>query len=108
MPRILTALFFNLVFIGFISCNSTKNVAGTYRNKFAELGFFGTTIRLKQDSTLQYVFQGDLMYDSITGHYTIRNNKLYLNFDKEQEDTAKLYYRFDNMPFKTKVYLVIL
>jgi hypothetical protein len=104
MLRLLTASFFVLLFIGLVSCNSTKNVAGTYRNNFAELGFFGTTIRLKQDSTLQYVFQGDLMYDSITGHYTIKDNKIYLNFDKEQQDTAKLYYRFDNMPLKIKVY----
>ena len=56
------------------------------------------------DSSLQYVFQGDLMYDSITGRYTIYYNKLYLNFDKEPQDTTKLYYRFDNMPLKTEVH----
>jgi hypothetical protein len=30
---------------------------------------FGTTIRLQPDSTLEYIFQGDLMYDSATGRY---------------------------------------
>src|SRR5205085_2526607 len=30
--------------------------------------------------------------------------KLYLNFDKELQDTNRLYYRFDNMPLKTEVY----
>jgi len=44
------------------------------------------------------------MYDSITGHYKVLDNKLYLNFDKEPQDTNKLYYRFDGMALKTKVY----
>lgn len=104
MPRLLSVSFFALLFVRLISCSSTKNIAGTYRNKFAVAGFFGTTIRLMQDSTLQYVFQGDLMYDSITGHYTIVDNELYLNFDKELQDTTKLYYRFDDMPLKTEVH----
>jgi hypothetical protein len=65
---------------------------------------FGTTIRLKPDSTLQYVFQGDLMYDSATGHYHIYDNKVYVSFNRELPDTNKLYYRFDNMPLKTVTY----
>lgn len=105
MPKLLIASFFVLFFFGLTSCSSTKNVAGTYRNNFAVLNFFGTTIRLMQDSSLQYVFQGDLMYDSITGCYTIYGDKLYLNFDKERQDTNKLYSRFDIMPIKTVVHL---
>lgn len=105
MPRLLIASLSLLLYIGLISCSSTKNVAGTYRNKFAIGGFFGTTIRLMQDSSLQYVFQGDLLYDSITGHYKIYDNKLYLDFDKELQDTTKLYYRFNDMPLKTAVHL---
>jgi hypothetical protein len=86
-----------------ISCNSTKNISGTYRTNFAEFGFFGTTIRLKQDSSLQYVFQGDLIYDSTTGLYSVHDRKVYITFDKEPPDTTKLYHRFDNIPLKTAV-----
>ncbi|MBS1602295.1 MAG: hypothetical protein JST42_06470 [Bacteroidetes bacterium] len=65
---------------------------------------FGTTVRLRSDSTLQYVFQGDLLYDSAAGHYQVRGNKVYVLFDKEVRDTGKLYYRFDNMPLRTATY----
>ena len=104
MPRPITAIFSSLFLCGVFSCNSTKNIAGTYRNKFAVANFFGTTIRLMPDSSLQYVFQGDLMYDSTTGKYHVADNKLYINFDKELPDTNKMYYRFDNMQLKTLVY----
>jgi hypothetical protein len=104
MQKPLTAALFILFLMELVSCSSTKNVAGTYRNKFAVAGFFGTTIRLFQDSRLQYVFQGDLMYDSITGHYHVYDKKLYINFDKELHDTSKTYYRFDDMPLKIVEY----
>jgi hypothetical protein len=104
MPKFITTSFSLLILFGLFSCSSTKNIAGTYRSKFAVHGFFGTTVRLKSDSTLEYVFKGDLMYDSTTGHYQIYNDKLYMNFDKELPDTNKLYYRFDNMPLKKLVY----
>jgi len=65
---------------------------------------FGTTVRLKTDHSMQYVFQGDLMYDSATGHYKVYGNQVYVEFDKELPDTNKLYYRFDNMPQKYVYY----
>jgi len=101
MPRHVTAIIFILILCGLFSCSSIKNIAGTYKTNFADLGFFGTTIRLKPDSSLQYVFQGDLMYDSTTGHYSIYDRKVYITFDKQLPDTNKLYYRFDIMPLKT-------
>ncbi len=101
MPRHITAIIFILLLYALFSCSSTKNIAGTYQTNFADLGFFGTTIKLKPDSSLQYVFQGDLMYDSTTGHYSIYDRRVYITFDKELPDTNKLYYRFDNMPLKT-------
>jgi hypothetical protein len=103
MPKLITATFFTLVIFSIFSCRSAKNIAGTYYTNFASLGFFGTTVRLHPDSTLQYVFQGDLMYDSTTGKYTIRDDKVYIRFDKEVPDTTKLYYRYDNMPLKTAI-----
>ena len=44
------------------------------------------------------------MYDSTTGHYHVADNKIYVNFDKEVQDTNKMYYRFDNMQLKTFLY----
>jgi len=104
MLRQLIAIFLTSICYSVFSCRSPKNVSGTYHSNFAVSGFFGTTVRLKPECSLQYVFQGDLMYDSITGHYTIRNHRLYINFDKELHDSHKLYYRFDNMPLYTDVY----
>lgn len=93
-----------LILLAMFSCSSSKNIAGTYHSKFAVHGFFGTTVRLKSDSTLEYVFQGDLMYDSTTGRYQVYDDKLYITFDKESPDTNRLYYRFENMPLKTIIY----
>ena len=103
MTRLLTAIII-LLLCGLFSCSSTNNIEGTYCSKFAILNFFGTTIRLMKDSSLQYVFQGDLIYDSVTGHYQVTDKRLFINFDKELQDTSKLYYRFDNIPLKTLVY----
>lgn len=105
MPRFLTAIIFLLFLCGIFSCSSTKNIAGTYRNKFAILNFFGTILRLMNDNSLQYVFQGDLMHDSATGHYQVADKKLFVNFDKELQDTNKMYHRFDKMQLKTFEYL---
>ena len=96
-------LSFPMLFLLFSSC-SIKNIAGAYHSKSASLGMFGTTVRLKPDGTLEYVFQGDLIYDSATGRYHVYDNKVYVLFDKEPRDTNKLYYRFDNMPVKTTTY----
>jgi hypothetical protein len=98
-----TLIAFTLISFVLLSCKSTKNVAGTYHTNFASLGFFGSTVRLMQDSTFQYVFQGDLIYDSAIGRYCIYDQKVFLNFDKETPDSTKLYYRFDNMPARTTI-----
>ena len=87
-----------------MACHSSRQISGTYHSKFAEVMMFGTTIRLRPDSTLQYVFQGDLIYDSATGHYQVRGNKVFVTFDPELRDSTKLYYRFDNMALHTAMY----
>lgn len=104
MQRIYTSILFLCLLLEISSCSMSNNITGTYQNKFAILGFFGTTIRLFPDSTLQYVFQGDLMYDSITGHYQVFQNKLYLNFDKEARKTDKSNYQYDDMPLKQDIF----
>jgi hypothetical protein len=103
MSRLLIAILSSIA-LACISCHSTKINAGTYHSNLAVHGMFGTTIRLKPDSTLEYVFQGDLMYDSTTGSYQVRGDRLYLNFDKQVKDSNRLYNRFDEMPLKTITY----
>src|SRR5450432_4157766 len=61
------SLFLLLPFIS-LSCGSSKKISGIYHSKFASLGTFGT-ITLRPDSTIVYVFRGDLLYDSAGGHY---------------------------------------
>lgn len=87
MTRLLTSLLFCYILFGLISCSSTKNIAGKYGTNFATMGFFGTTIKLKQDSTLEYIFGGDMIYHHVTGHYKIYDHKVYMVFDKEKLDS---------------------
>lgn len=83
-----------------ISCSSSKNLTGTYRSKFATGGFFTTQVQLHTDSTLQYVFEGDLEYEKATGHYRVVGNKLYILFDKEEPDSERPYHQLDVMPLR--------
>ena len=94
MPRLATVILFSFFLCGMFSCSSTKNIAGRYATIFASGGFFGTTIILKKDSTLEYTFQGDLIYHHITGRYKVLDNKVYMTFDKELIDT-----NFGTKPF---------
>jgi hypothetical protein len=96
--------FISVLALTLLSCGSTRPIAGTYHSRFAELYMFATTVRLKADSTMQYVFQGDMLYDSATGRYRVRGSSVYLEFDREVRDTNKLYYRFDDMPQRHAYY----
>ena len=87
MARHLTSLLFCFFLFGLFSCSSTKNIAGKYGTNFADMGFFGTTINLKQDSTLEYIFGGDMIHHHIIGHYKIYDHKVYMVFDKEILDS---------------------
>ena len=61
------------------SCASPKDLPGTYRSNFPEKGQLVTTIRLKPDSSFDYMIQGNLMYDSSFGKYQIFDHKLFLS-----------------------------
>jgi len=87
MRRLTTTISALLFLCGLFSCSSTKNITGKYATNFASLGFFGTTIILKPDSTLSYKFSGDMISHLVTGTYTVSNNKIYMLFDKEILDT---------------------
>ncbi|MFT3701762.1 MAG: hypothetical protein QM802_05305 [Agriterribacter sp.] len=51
------------------------------------MGFFGTTVKLKPDSSLEYIFGGDMIHHHITGHYKIYDHKVYMVFEKEILDS---------------------
>jgi hypothetical protein len=93
--------------LGLISCSSTKNIAGAYRSNFADLGFFVTRIKLKPDSSFEYRFRGDLMFDTATGKYRLDRRKLILTYDPRPIDTSGLSYMRSigfkfNEPFNLK------
>jgi hypothetical protein len=83
MPKLLIALFL----LGLISCNSPKTLSGYYRSNFAIIGFFGTHIMFKTSDSLQFVFEGDMIYDSTVGSYRIFKNKLYVLFKRKDFDS---------------------
>lgn len=70
------------------SCTVNKNIRGKYHSNFADLGFFMTEINLKPDQSFHYVFSGDMQHTELDGNYKIRNNRLYLRFDKLKDTTA--------------------
>ena len=72
-----------------ISCSVKEKIDGKYRSNFAEYGFFITEIELNPNTTFHYELSGDLQHTELNGNYTILNNKLYLKFEKGNEETKK-------------------
>ncbi len=103
MINIIQISLFCILPIGLLSCGSSKPALGVYLSRFAEVGMFGTTVRLKPDQTLEYIFHGDMLYDSATGHYRVCGSKLYVLFDPQPRDMFKLYYRYNDMPLKEAI-----
>ncbi|PIF34728.1 hypothetical protein CLU81_5389 [Flavobacterium sp. 9] len=81
----------------FVSCNSNRNIYGTYRSNFAQLGFFVTAIKFNADSTVKYKMAGDLMNEELTGKFKISRNIAYIKFDKLKYDTAADTLSFDEL-----------
>ena len=86
MSRLINGLLLLFAFC-LLSCSTTKNITGKYVTNFAILNFFGTTITLKEDMTLDYRFSGDLIFHRVTGTYKVYDRKVYMLFDKEILDT---------------------
>ena len=76
--------------LGLTSCSSMKNITGTYRSNFADLGFFVTNIKLKSDSTFEYRFRGDMISDTASGHFKVYRRKLILAYNPTPVDTSGL------------------
>lgn len=81
-------LLYLSVLLAFSACNSTKSISGTYRSNFAIIGFFGTKINLRNDSTFTYRMRGDMMSDTANGKYKIRDRFLILSYDPPVIDTT--------------------
>ena len=84
-------LYFFLT-VGLFSCQTQKNISGNYRSNFADLGFFITRIKLKQDSSFEYRFRGDMISDTATGKYKIDKRRLILTYDPRPIDTSGFAY----------------
>ncbi len=81
--------FLLILFLLLISCNSRKNLIGTYRSNFAVHGFFVTEIKFNPDSTTEFHMAGDLMNENLTGRFRVSNNIAYIKFDKLKYDQSK-------------------
>ena len=49
-----------------------------------------TRLKLKPDSTFEYRYRGDMMFDTATGHYTIGGKKILLTYDTVPADKLDL------------------
>lgn len=83
MTRLLILLFPIL-----ISCNSTRNISGAYRSKFAVGGFFGTRVVLNADSSFTYRMRGDMVYDTAAGKYQVQQKVLLLHYEPLATDPS--------------------
>jgi hypothetical protein len=77
------------LFMCLASCHYPKDLLGTYRSNFAETGSLMTTIRLKPDSSFEYVVKGNSLYDSSMGKYQILDHKLFLTTTWERTGQYK-------------------
>jgi len=88
--KVISSTLLQLVLLGLFSCSSTLNIPGTYRSNFADLGFFMTNIKLKSDSSFEYRFSGDMIFDTATGRYHIKHRRLIFTYDPRPIDTSRL------------------
>lgn len=82
--KFLAPINFVIVLLFFSSCNSQKKLQGIYRSNSIVLGFFTTTVELKDYNTFNYEFSGDLQHTELTGVYEVKGNDLYLRFNKNK------------------------
>ncbi|ASK30659.1 hypothetical protein CEY12_11280 [Chryseobacterium sp. T16E-39] len=80
--------FLNLISVLLIllSCNTKRNLQGTYRSNKAVLGFFVTTVELNNNDKFNYEFSGDLQHTELSGMYKVKGNSLYLKFNKNKNE----------------------
>ena len=84
-----------LLIIGFtaacsVSCRSTRDISGTYTSRFAVIGYFSTSIRLLSDSSFTYRERGDMMFDTSSGHYTVKGRYLILYHEPFKLDSTEV------------------
>jgi hypothetical protein len=73
-----------------ISCSSNREINGVYKSNRAELGFFITTIKFKENGVFEYNFSGDLINKDLSGNYIIRNRTAYLKFKTNKNEVESV------------------
>jgi len=68
----------------FMSCNTKKKISGTYISNRNIGGFFSEKIDFKENDKFTYEFSGDLEFQQASGGYLIKDDILYLKFDKDK------------------------
>lgn len=68
----------------FMSCNTKRKIFGTYISNRNIAGFFGEKIVFKENDRYTYEFSGDLEFQQASGGYLIKDDILYLKFDKDK------------------------
>ncbi|MBI1780902.1 MAG: hypothetical protein HYR66_05975 [Sphingobacteriales bacterium] len=91
MQQIFLRLLILVSFASLFACNSSKKITGIYHSRFAVLGFFGTRVCLKTDSTFTYRMQGDLAYDTAAGKFIVQHKLVILNYKPLPIDTSQDY-----------------
>lgn len=91
--------FYFIFLLFFVSCSSQKSFVGVYKSNFPELGFFGTKINFKKDSTFEYTWSGDLEYKYLIGKYFLQDNHVYLKFDKKKGEIDSVKFKNDFSEF---------
>ena len=98
-----------LIFLIIFSNNliGQEKIFGYYTSNVAELGFFGTKIRLNKDYTFEYEFSGDLINQTGKGTFEINDkNEVLLIFEnkKDEEKTAAELLSSGNSKIENKKY----
>lgn len=68
------------------SCTAKRELVGTYRSNFAEVGFFITQLHLLPDGHFTQTFSGDLIRNLSDGSYHTEGNRLILDYKSKSVD----------------------
>jgi hypothetical protein len=78
------SLFFLFLFT-IESVLGQQSISACYSCNFTIIGWFGTRLKLNDDHSFDYLFQGDLFHDHIDGTYEIEGNLIKLNYKEERD-----------------------
>lgn len=77
-----------LLITALLSCRAKRDLFGTYQSNFAVNGYFIQQVKLNPDSTLEFRYWGDLVFDTATAHFRLTGNRLSLIYYPIKIDTS--------------------